>query len=246
MKIIALLAGLLGMVLAPPGNAAHVRVAVAADFSDPAREIASRFHAQTGHKASLSFATTAQLFARIASGAPYDILLAADAEYPKRAVSEGLAEHGSRFTYAVGRLALWTRSSDTMLDGKTLRDGDFRHIAIPNPATTPYGAAAVEALQNMRVFAHIQTRILQGQDMAQTYRLIASRRAQVGIVALSEIMQHRLGSWWEIPVDLYSPVLQQAVLLKKGANEPAARAFMAFLRGPEARAILDRHGYAAE
>ncbi len=222
----------------------EARAAVAANFGLAARDIAAAFEGATGHRAVLSFGSTGQLFAQIAQGAPHEVFLAADRERPRRAVEEGYAVPGTRFTYAVGRLALYAREPGLRLGGAALRDGPSGRIAIANPATAPYGAAAVQALRALGLYEGLAPRLVRGASVAQAYQFVATGNAGLGFVALSQV-GGAPGSRWVVPARLHAPIAQDAVLLKQGGGDAAARAFLAFLRGPVARAVAERHGYGA-
>lgn len=239
--IIALSLWLAGAVSA---QAAETRVAVAANFTEPAREIAARFEKRTGHKALLSFGSSGQFYAQIANGAPYDVFLSADVERPLKAEAEGLAVGGSRYTYATGRLALWSRDA-RRVDGRgsVLSMGGFEKLAIADPKVAPYGAAALETLRNLGLYDKLRPKLVQGTSIAQTYQFVDTGAAEVGFVALSQLAGNRGGSRWIVPAKLHSPIDQQAVQLKVGAANPAASAFMAYLKSGEAKAIIRRYGY---
>lgn len=243
------LATLLSIVLAvtafaAPARAAEVKVAVAANFTQPAREIAARFKARTGHDARLSFGSSGQFYAQIANGAPFEVLLSADRERPEKAEAEGLAVTGSRFTYAVGRLVLYSRTPG-LVDGRgaVLKTGRFHKIAAADPKTAPYGLAAVETMRKLGVSVTLAPKIVQGASITQAYQFVDTGAAELGFLALSQVAGVRGGSRWTVPAALHTPIDQQAVLLRTGAANPAARSFMAFLRGAEARAIIRRYGY---
>lgn len=245
MRLAALLSLVLAvMAFAPAASAGEVKVAVAANFTQPAREIAARFKARTGHDARLSFGSSGQFYAQIANGAPFEVLLSADRERPQKAEAEGLAAAGSRFTYAVGRLVLYSRTSG-LVDGRgaVLKTGRFDKIAIADPKTAPYGLAAVETMRKLGVYETLAPRLVQGASITQAYQFVDTGAAELGFLALSQVAGVKGGSRWTVPAALHTPIDQQAVLLKTGAGNPAARAFMAFLKGPEARAIVRRYGY---
>lgn len=229
---------------AGPTEAAETRVAVAANFAEPAREIAARFEATTGHKAVLSFGSSGQFFAQIANGAPFDVFLSADAERPIKAEADGLSVRGSRFTYATGRLVLWSRAPG-LVDGggAILARGGFDKLAIADPKTAPYGLAAVETLRRLGLSERLSPRLVTGTSITQAYQFTDTGAAELGFVALSQVSGHNRGSRWIVPATHHSPIDQQAVLLKRGAENAAARAFMVFLKGPEAKAIIRRYGY---
>lgn len=224
-------------------HAGETNVAVAANFTEPAKEIAKAFEAKTGHKAVLSFGATGQFYAQVRQDAPFAVFLAADDETPKKAMEEGLAVADSRFTYAIGRLMLWSKSPTTVLGEETLRKAAFEKLAIANPATAPYGAAAVQAMKKLGVYEALQAKLVQGNTIAQTFQFVETGNAEVGFVALSQVIAKNEGSRWPVPELLHDPIRQDAVLLKKGASDDAAKAFLAFLKGPEAGAVIARFGY---
>lgn len=230
-----------GESLAAPAR--EVRVAVAANFSGAAREIAGMFEKKTGDEVVLSFGSTGTLFAQISQGAPFDIYLAADQAHPTMAVKQGLAVAGSRFTYATGRLVLFSRNGSLVHGAATLRAAKFDRIAIANPATAPYGAAAVEVMRSLGAYATLSGRIVEGENVTQTYQFVATGNAPLGFVALSQVIGRAGGSRWLVPEKLHAPIAQDAVLLERGAGNPSARAFLAFLEGPEAAAVKKKYGY---
>lgn len=225
-------------------QAADVQVAVAANFAEPAREIAAGFQRSTGHKAVLSVGSSGQFFAQIAHGAPYEVFLSADAERPRRAEAEGFAVPGTRFAYAVGRLVLYSRDPG-LVDGRgaVLRAGRFDKLAIADPAAAPYGAAAVQALTRLKLYDALKPKLVRGASIGQAFGFVQSGAADLGFVALSQVIGEKGGSRWLVPDALHAPIEQDAVLLKPGAEDPAARAFLAYLKGPEARAVIRRYGY---
>jgi molybdate transport system substrate-binding protein len=238
---------LLALLLAPvAARAGQAQVAVAANFAEPAREIAARFKARTGHDAVLTFGSSGQFYAQIANGAPFEVFLSADAERPRRAEAEGLAVAGSRFTYARGRLVLWS-PDPRLVDGRgqVLASGRFARLSIADPKLAPYGAAAVETLRKAGVYERMKGKLVLGTSVTQAFQFVKSGAAELGFVALSQVASERGGSRWVVPAADHAPIEQQAVLLKRGAGDPAARAFLAFLKGPEARAIVRRYGYEA-
>ncbi len=244
MRLPALLSLVLALLTPAAAFAAQVKVAVAANFAEPAKVIAARFKARTGHDASLSFGSSGQFYAQIANGAPFEVLLSADRERPEKAEAEGLAVPRSRFTYAVGRLVLYSRTPG-LVDGRgaVLRRGSFDKIAIADPKTAPYGVAAVETMRNLGVYPALAPKLVQGTSITQAYQFVDTGAAELGFVALSQVAGLKGGSRWVVPAANHTPIDQQAVLLKTGANNAAARAFMTYLKGPEARAIIRRFGY---
>lgn len=224
--------------------AGEVHVAVASNFAEPAREIAMAFTAKTGDDVLLSTGSTGQLYAQIAQGAPYDVFLAADQARAAKAVEDGFALPESRFTYASGTIVLFSAEPDQVNGEATLRRGDFTRLAIANPMTAPYGAAAVEAMQAFGVYDQLEDRIVQGNNIAQAYQFVATGNAELGFVALAQVIGHDEGSRWIVPETLYAPIAQDAVRLEQGAKNDAARGFLEFLKRPEARALIEAYGYA--
>jgi molybdate transport system substrate-binding protein len=244
MRLMTRLLALLLVLVATPALAAETKVAVAANFSEPAKAIAARFKARTGHDATLSFGSSGQFYAQIANGAPFEVFLSADRERPEKAEAEGLGVVGSRFTYAVGRLVLYSKTPGLVdAKGTVLSSGRFQKIAIADPKTAPYGVAAVEAMKKRRVYGALQPKLVQGTSITQAYQFVDTGAAELGIVALSQVVAVKGGSRWVVPAADHTPIDQHAVLLKTGANSAAAKAFMAFLKGSEAKAIIKTYGY---
>ncbi|MBK1623999.1 molybdate ABC transporter substrate-binding protein [Afifella marina] len=246
MSLRSLAAGLVVAAISLPASmaaAAETNVAVAANFTEAAKEIAAAFKEKTGDEAALSFGSTGQLYTQISQDAPFEVFLAADDERPAKAVSEGYAVEGSAFTYAIGKIVLWSTDADLVSGEDTLRSGDFNKISIANPTTAPYGAAAVETMKALGVYDDLEPKIVQGNNIAQAFQFVQTGNAELGFVALSQIAANSEGSRWEVPVDLYTPIKQDAVLLKKGEESAAAKAFLDFLKGPEAGAIIEKYGY---
>jgi molybdate transport system substrate-binding protein len=242
-SIVLLLCAAVGSLL----HAAEVSVAVAANFTSAAKKIALNFEKDTGHTARLAFGSTGRFHAQIANGAPFDVLLAADDETPLRLEKQGFAVSGSRFTYAVGRLVLWSRQPGFVdAQGAVLQSGRFERIAIADPKLAPYGAAAIESMTRLGVLNRLQPKFVQGENIAQTYQFVASENAQLGFVALGQVFDGgRLvqGSAWVVPQTLHKLILQDAVLLKRGSANPAAIAFMSYLQGKKAQDIIRAGGY---
>ena len=228
-------------------HAAEVTVAVAANFTAPMQKIAEAFAQDTGHKATLAFGATGKFYAQIRNGAPFQVLLAADNTTPVRLEKEGFAVPGTRFTYATGRLVLWS-AQPGMVDGKgdVLRSSQDGRMALADPKIAPYGAAAIEALTRLGLLQRLQPRFVQGESIAQAYQFVATGNAPLGFVALSQVMvdgRMPKGSAWVVPASLHAPILQDAVLLAPGKDSPAALALTRYLRGEKARAIILSHGY---
>ena len=238
------IAALLSLLATPAALAADTQVAVAANFTAPAKEIAAAFTARTGDHAILSFGSSGQFYTQITHGAPYEVFLSADADRPRRAEQDGVAAPGTRFTYAVGRLVLWS-STPGLVDGKgaVLAKGGWEKLAIAEPTAAPYGVAAVQTLTRLGLYDRLQPRIVKGTSITQTFDFVRTGAAELGFVALSQVVDDQAGSRWLVPASDHDPIDQQAVLLKTGDRNPAARAFMAFLKGPESRAIIRRYGY---
>ncbi|MCB8836630.1 molybdate ABC transporter substrate-binding protein [Aurantimonas sp. VKM B-3413] len=224
-------------------HAASTSVAVAANFTEAAKEIAEAFHEKTGDTAELSFGSTGTLYAQISQAAPFDVFLAADDVRPEKAVTEGYGVKGTTFTYAIGKIVLYSADPELVMGEATLEKGAFDRIAIANPKTAPYGAAAIEAMRALNVYDELQPKIVQGTNIAQTHQFVMTGNAELGFVALSQVAGTEAGSRWEVPADLYRPIRQDAVLLKTGADNEAAQAFIDFLKGPEAGKIIARYGY---
>ncbi len=228
-------------------QAAEVSVAVASNFTVPMRKIADAFERETGHQAVLSSGSTGGFHVQIKNGAPFEILLAADDETPLKIESDGLGVEGSRFTYAIGRLALWSSRLGFVDDkGEVLRSGKFERIAIANPKLAPYGAAALETLTRLGLLNDLQPKLVKGENIAQTYQFVATGNVELGFVALSQVISDgkiSRGSGWLVPTALHDPIRQDAILLANGKDHPAAIALMKFLRGEKAKAIIRSFGY---
>ena len=244
-KLLFAAVSLLSAAVAATAGAGETNVAVAANFTEPVKEIGVLFEAKTGHKAVFSFGATGQFYAQIKQDAPFAVFLAADDATPKKAAEEGLAVADTRFTYAIGRLALWSRNPATVTGENTLKQAAFAKIAIANPAVAPYGAAAVQVMTKLGLYDALQPKIVQGATIAQAFQFAETGNAEVGFVALSQVIAKGEGSRWIVPETLHAPIRQDAVLLNKGAGDDAAKAFLAFLKGPEAAAVIARYGYGA-
>jgi molybdate transport system substrate-binding protein len=229
---------------AAPALAADAQVAVAANFTEPAKEIAAAFKAKTGHTATLSFGASGQFYTQMAHGAPYEVFLSADAERPKKAEDEGLAVKGTRYTYAFGRLVLYSKTPGLVdAKGAVLKSDRFAKLAIADPAAAPYGAAAIQTMRKLGVYDALASRIVRGSSITQAYQYVATGNAELGFVALSQVIDEPGGSRWVVPAADHAPIEQQAVLLKTGEKNPAAPAFVTFLKSPAAIAIIKRYGY---
>jgi molybdate transport system substrate-binding protein len=224
-------------------DAAQTNVAVAANFTDASKEIAAAFQKKTGHEAVLSFGSSGQFVTQITEDAPFEIFLSADDERPKKLVLQGLGVPGSEFTYAVGKLVLWSKQAGTVKGEETLKDAKFSKLSICDPVAAPYGAAAVETMKSLKLYDALKPKFVEGANITQAYQFVETGNAEVGFVALSQLAGKSEGSRWMVPQDLYKPITQGAVLLKKGEKSPAATAFIDFLKGPEAKVIIEKYGY---
>lgn len=224
-----------------------VLVAVASNFSEPMTEIAAGFAKATGHEAKLAFGSSGKFVAQIENGAPFEVLLSADEKGPSKLVQAQLAEANSRFVYALGRLVLWSATANFVdAEGKVLSSGQFKHLALADPKLAPYGLAAMEVLQKLGLLAKLQPLFVQGENIAQTLQFISTGNAELGFVAYSQVLENgkiSQGSVWLVPSESYTPIRQSAVLLKKGAKNPAAAALLAYLQTPEALAVIKQYGY---
>ncbi|MFO1337082.1 MAG: molybdate ABC transporter substrate-binding protein [Burkholderiaceae bacterium] len=231
----------------PPALAGEVQVAVAANFAGPLAKIQEGFTAATGHTLKVSSGATGKFYTQIVSGAPFEVLIAADDETPKKLVAEGHAVAGSNFTYAVGKLVLWSAQPGYVDDqGAVLAKGAFAHLAVANPKVAPYGAAALEVLKARGLGDALAPRLVTGESIAQAYQFVATGNAELGFVALSQVAvpgQPVKGSYWLVPTALYGEIRQDAVLLKPGEKNPAAEALLAYLKGDAARAVIQGYGY---
>jgi molybdate transport system substrate-binding protein len=229
-------------------QAAEVQVAVAANFSGTMKALSPVFEQESGHQARIITGATGKFYAQIKHGAPFQVLLSADAQTPLLLEQEGFAVPGSRFTYAVGRLVLWSKQPGLVdAQGDVLRTKRFTRIAIADPRLAPYGAAAVQVLERMGVMPQVKDGLVQGNSVAQAYQFVASGNAELGLIASSQLAvtgQPMAGSSWLVPESLHSPLRQDAVLLTSGQANPAAIALMLFLQSPRARAVMREHGYA--
>ncbi len=229
------------------GSAATTLVAVAANFSKPMTEIAAEFEKATGHSAHLSFGSSGKFVSQLENGGPFEVLLSADEKGPQKLEQDGLTVPNTRFVYALGRLVLWSATSGYVdNEGKILTAGGFKHLALADPKLAPYGAAAVEVLKKQGLFDKLQPLFVQGENIAQTYQFISTANAELGFVALSQVIENGKigsGSGWIIPDNDHAPIRQGAVLMKKGAENPAAPALLNFLKSAPALAIIKKYGY---
>lgn len=231
-------------------HAAEVQVTVASNFTAPMQVIANRFEQDTGHEALLSFGSTGKLYAQIRNGAPFEVLLAADEVVPAKLEDEGLGVVGSRFTYATGSLVLWSGKEGYVDDqAKVLTQRPFRHLAIANPKTAPYGAAAMATLTQLGLADSVRGKLVQGENIAQTYQFVASGNAELGFVALSQLLEDGeigQGSAWVVPAAYHPPIRQDALLLAKGRGNPAAQALLDYLHSAKATEVIQAYGYDRE
>ena len=247
MTIKTALSVIASLLLALSAQAAEVKVAVAANFAQPMKDIAAEFEKETGHKVALSQGASGKFYAQISNGAPFEVFLSADDETPTKLIKEGKAVTGTQHTYAIGRLALWS-PDDKLVDqgGNILKTDKFKFIAIANAKVAPYGRAAVQTMQKLGVLASIEPRVVQGESISQTHQFVTSGNAQLGFVALSQVWEHgklKSGSGWIVPETLHEELRQDAVLLHPGKESPAANALLAYLKSDKARKIIDRYGY---
>ncbi len=247
--LLALICMLLSSLLVPAqAIAAEVMVAVASNFTAPMKDIAERFQQRSGHKLILAFGSSGKFTAQIQNGAPFEVFLSADQAKPEVLIRAGFASADSRFTYAQGRLALWTTTPDVDVWAQ-LQSGQFRKLALANPRLAPYGAAAQQTLTALALTDSVAVRQVMGENIAQTWQFVSSGNAQLGFVALSQIMvagKISSGSAWVVPDKLYQPIHQDAVLLKQGRQSDAARALLAFLQSAEVTELIRGYGYHRE
>lgn len=238
---------IVGLMTSLAAQAAKVSVAVAANFTAPMNAIAAEFARDTGHEVKASFASSGKFYAQIRNGAPFQVFLSADDETPARLEQEGATVAGSRFTYAIGTLVLWSGDPQRVdAKGEVLWRGSYKKLAIANPKLAPYGRAAVETLTHVGLLEAVSGRFVQGENIGQTHQFLVSGNAELGFVALSQVMKDgRLasGSAWIVPETLHAPIRQDAVILAAGKDNPAASALMHYLKGDKARAIIRAYGY---
>ncbi|HEV7717962.1 MAG TPA: molybdate ABC transporter substrate-binding protein [Arsenicitalea sp.] len=225
-------------------SAATVPVAVAANFTAVAQQLAAGFKAKTGNDLQLSFGASGALYTQITQGAPFEVFLSADTSRPKQAIADGFGVAGSSFVYAVGKLVLYSTSLDVSKGDVVLKAGAFQHIAIADPKAAPYGAAAVETLKAMGLTDAVAAKVVTGESIAQAQQFIESGNAELGFVALSQVIGKTTGSQWLVPAEFYKPIEQGAVLLKTGQGDAAAKAFLEYLKSDEAVKVIEKAGYA--
>jgi molybdate transport system substrate-binding protein len=237
------------LLFASAAQAAEVKVAVAANFAQTLKDIAVEFEKDTGHKISISQGASGKFYAQISNGAPFEVFLSADDETPTKLVREGKAVAGSQFTYAIGRLVLWSPDA-TLVDqeASVLKSEKFRHLAIANGKVAPYGMAAVQTMQKLGLLTKLEPRVVQGESIAQAFQFVSSGNAQLGFVALSQVWENgqlKSGSAWIVPEAMHEPLHQDAVLLNPGKEVPAANSLLNYLKSDKARKIMERYGYRA-
>ena len=230
-----------------PAQANELSVAVAANFAAPMQKLAVMFEQSSGHKIKLAVGSTGRFYAQIKNGAPFEVLLAADDETPRKLAQEGLAISSTQMTYAVGRLALWSKQPALVDDkGEVLAKGQFDKLALADPKLAPYGLAAIETLTQLGHLERLRPKLVQAENIAQAYQFVSTHNAPLGLVALSQIYQDGKfteGSAWVVPAHLHSPIRQDAIVLNKGKDNPATASLLVFLRSDQARALIKRYGY---
>ncbi|CAI8906800.1 Tungstate/molybdate/chromate-binding protein ModA [Pseudomonas sp. IT-P258] len=241
------LASLLAAFAFGSAQADEVQVAVASNFTAPIQAIAADFEKDTGHKLVASFGATGQFYTQIKNGAPFEVFLSADDSTPKKLEAEGDSVKGSRFTYAVGTLALWSAKEGYVdAKGDVLKKNAYQHLSIANPKAAPYGLAATQVLAKEGLTDKVKDKIVEGQNISQAYQFISTGNAELGFVALSQIYKDgkiSSGSAWIVPASLHDPIKQDAVILNKGKDNPAAKALVDYLKGPKAAAVIKSYGY---
>ncbi len=228
-------------------HAAETQVAVAANFAEPIKAIAAVLEKTSGHKLKITVGSTGRLYAQIRNGAPFDVLLAADTKTPAQLEADGLAQPGTRFTYATGKLVLWSADAAKVdAQGAVLKSNGLRKLAIANPKTAPYGAAAVEVIDKLGLAATLSPKLVQGESIGQAYNFAYTGNAETAFVAMSQVLEGgrlKSGSMWVVPQHLYAPIRQDAVLLKTGAGNEAANALMKLLQSPNIKTLIRSYGY---
>ena len=238
---------LLSLLTLGTAHADEVQVAVAANFSAPIQAIAADFEKDTGHKLVASYGATGQFYTQIKNGAPFEVFLSADDTTPQKLESEGATVKGSRFTYAIGTLALWSAKAGYVdAEGRVLKGNHYQHLSIANPKAAPYGLAATQVLAKLGLTDQVKGKLVEGQNITQAYQFVSTGNAELGFVALSQIYKDGKvsgGSAWIVPADLHDPIKQDAVILDKGKDNPAAKALVDYLKGPKAATVIKSYGY---
>jgi molybdate transport system substrate-binding protein len=233
--------------ISTPSLSGQAHIAVAANFFEPMKAVAAVLEKTTGHTLNITVGATGKLYAQIKNGAPFDVLLAADTKTPAQLEADGLAQAGSRFTYAIGKLVLWSADAAKVdAQGAVLKAGTFRKLAYASPKVAPYGAAAVQVIDQLGLTAALGPKLVQGESIGQTFGFVFTGNAEIGFVAMSQVLQGgklKSGSMWVIPQNLYQPVQQDAVLLQRAANNPAAQALMVLLKSPNIKDLIRSYGY---
>jgi molybdate transport system substrate-binding protein len=231
-------------------SAEQAQIAVAANFTAPMKAIIQLFEEDTDHRVKVSYGSTGKLYAQIKNGAPFEALLAADQERPRLLEEEGLGLSGSRFTYSIGALVLWSADADKVEDGAALlKSGDFNKLSIANPKLAPYGEASIETLEVLGLKTAIEPKLVMGENIAQTYQFVDTGNADIGFVALSQVMEGGKlikGSGWIVPSEMHAPINQDALILNRGKDNPAVTELFAYLKGEKAEAIIHDFGYETE
>ncbi|PAW48999.1 molybdate ABC transporter substrate-binding protein [Pseudomonas moraviensis] len=243
----ACLASLLSVFALGAAHADEVQVAVAANFTAPIQAIAADFEKDTGHKLVAAYGATGQFYTQIKNGAPFEVFLSADDTTPEKLEKEGDTVKGSRFTYAIGTLALWS-AKEGYVDGKgeVLKKNEYQHLSIANPKAAPYGLAATQVLEKLKLTEATKAKIVEGQNITQAYQFVSTGNAELGFVALSQIYKDgkvTSGSAWIVPANMHDPIKQDAVILNKGKDSAAAKALVDYLKGPKAAAVIKSYGY---
>ncbi|MBT9263610.1 molybdate ABC transporter substrate-binding protein [Pseudomonas sp. MG-9] len=241
------MASLLAVFTLGAAQADEVQVAVAANFSAPIQAIAADFEKDTGHKLVAAYGATGQFYTQIKNGAPFEVFLSADDTTPQKLEKEGDTVKGSRFTYAIGTLALWS-AKEGYIDAKgdVLKKNEYQHLSIANPKAAPYGLAATQVLEKLKLTEATKAKIVEGQNITQAYQFVSTGNAELGFVALSQIYKDGKvtgGSAWIVPASLHDPIKQDAVILNKGKDSAAAKALVEYLKDPKAAAVIKSYGY---
>lgn len=238
---------LLALIASATARADQVHVAVASNFTGPMQRIAARFEHETGHKVVASYGATGAFYAQIRNGAPFELLLAADESVPLKLEQEGRAVPGSRFTYAIGKLVLWSAAKQVVDDqGEVLKHHRFDRLAIANPSTAPYGMAALQTMKSMGLYEAIAPRLVQGENITQAFQFVSTGNAPLGFVAMSQVYEAgrlKSGSAWIVPAGAYRPIRQDAVVLPKGRGRPVVAAFVTYLQSERTRSLIRSYGY---
>lgn len=228
-------------------QADEVQVAVAANFTAPIQAIAADFEKDTGHKLVAAYGATGQFYTQIKNGAPFEVFLSADETTAEKLEKEGDSVKGSRFTYAIGTLALWSAKEGYVdANGDVLKKNEYQHLSIANPKAAPYGLAATQVLEKLKLTEATKAKIVEGQNITQAYQFVSTGNAELGFVALSQIYKDgkvSSGSAWIVPASLHDPIKQDAVILNKGKDSAAAKALVEYLKGPKAAAVIKSYGY---